>query len=116
MSRGKRIVVAVIAFLVVASPAAAIEQRVEPSGATTIERVRIVDFRFRPRSLTIERGTVVRWRNRGERNHTTTSDTNRWDSGILAPGESFRRRFRRAGTFAYHCDIHPQMTATITVT
>jgi plastocyanin len=53
--------------------------------------------------------------NRGDRTHTTTSNTSLWNH-TLAPDETFRRRFRRMGTFAYHCSIHPQMTATITVT
>ena len=70
---------------------------------------------FRPRNFSIRRGTVVRWVNRGDRSHTTTSDTSIWDSNILSPGDTFRRRFRRAGTFRYHCEIHAGMTATITV-
>ncbi|HJU57582.1 MAG TPA: cupredoxin domain-containing protein [Actinomycetota bacterium] len=78
-------------------------------------RVRIVDNRFRPRSLTIERGTRVRWVNRGSNPHTTTSNRGIWDSGTLSPGERFTRRFRRRGTFRYHCEIHPVMTARIIV-
>jgi plastocyanin len=81
-----------------------------------VVRVRIVDNAFRPRNLSIARGTVVRWVNRGDRSHTTTSDRSIWDSGTLSPGDTFRRRFRRAGTFRYHCEIHTGMTATITVT
>jgi plastocyanin len=88
----------------------------EPRGATEIVRVRIVDFRFRPVTVTIERGTVVKWKNRGDVSHTSTSDTGLWDSGTLSPGEAFRRRFRRAGTFTYHCEIHPSMEATVVVT
>ena len=87
----------------------------EPRVATQVARVRIIDFAFRPRNLTIARGTVVRWANRGARTHTTTSNTSLWNH-TLAPGETFRRRFRRRGSFAYHCTIHPQMTGTITVT
>ncbi len=58
----------------------------------------------------------MRWRNRGNNNHTTTSNTGIWDSPTLSYGESYRRRFGQRGTFNYHCDIHPSMTATITVT
>ena len=78
-------------------------------------RVRIIDNRFRPRSITIDRGTRVRWVNRGSNPHTSTSNTGIWDSGTLSPGEGFTRRFGRRGTFRYHCEIHPTMTATITV-
>lgn len=105
--------ITVAMVLVVLAPAA--EAADGPSGATVVMRVRIVDNRFRPVSLTIERGTVVKWVNRGERNHTSTSDTGVWDSGILAPDETFRRRFRRLGVFEYGCTIHAGMDATITV-
>jgi plastocyanin len=107
---------AVALALVLLAPAVGAQERgAGSSGATVVARVRIIDFAFRPGTLTIARGTVVRWVNRGNRTHTTTSNTSLWDHS-LAPGETFRRRFRRMGTFAYHCSIHPQMTATITVT
>jgi plastocyanin len=107
---------AVALFLVViAPPVGALERGDRPRGATQVASVRIIDNAFRPRSLTIVRGTVVRWVNRGSRTHTTTSNTSLWDH-TLSPGDSFRHRFRRAGTFAYHCTIHSEMRGTITVT
>ena len=68
----------------------------DPARRLRSSRVRIIDFAFRPRNLTIARGTVVRWVNRGGRTHTTTSNTSLWDH-TLAPGETFRRRFRQDG-------------------
>lgn len=103
-----------VLLVVVAPEAGALEPRSQALAARV--RVRIVDNRFRPRSITIPRGTVVRWVNRGGNNHTVTSDTGLWDSGILLTGDAFRRRFRRRGTFEYHCEIHPSMTGTVTVT
>ena len=88
----------------------------EPRGTTEVVKIRIVDNRFRNGTTTIERGTVVKWRNRGDNTHTTTSNSGVWDSGNLLPGESFRRRFRRSGTFQFHCEIHSTMRGTITVT
>lgn len=81
----------------------------------TRSRVRIVDNRFRPATITVERGTRVRWRNAGRRTHTVTADDRSFDSGRLAPGERFARRFRATGTFPYHCTVHPRMTGTIQV-
>ncbi|HEX6329880.1 MAG TPA: hypothetical protein VF129_01130 [Actinomycetota bacterium] len=77
-----------------------------------IARVRILDNRFRPRVVTVRRGTKVRWANAGRRNHTVTADDRSFDSGLLAPGDRFARRFRRTGTFTYHCTVHPRMTGT----
>jgi plastocyanin len=83
-------------------------------GTASRARVRIDDNVFRPRRITVERGTVVRWVNIGGNNHTSTSSA--WNSGVISPGDSFRRRFRRRGTFSYHCTIHANMMGTIRVT
>jgi plastocyanin len=101
--------------LAVALTTAAPGLAVEPQGANPVERIRIVDNRFRNGTITIERGTVVKWVNRGNNPHTSTSTDGVWDSGTLTSGDSFRRRFRRVGTFDYMCVIHPSMTGTITV-
>lgn len=83
--------------------------------ATTRARVRIIDFAFKPRTLHVAKGTRVKWVNRGSVSHTTTSNRDLWNSGALAPGDSFSRVFRRAGTFRYHCSIHPDMKGRIVV-
>jgi plastocyanin len=81
-----------------------------------VQRVRMVNFAFRPRSLTISAGTKVRWVDR-EGTHSTTSNSGVWDSGVLSQGEAFGRVFRKAGTFKYHCSVHPSaMRGVITVT
>ena len=108
-----RLLVLVLALSAIAVPAGA---RTDEARGGERVRGRIVDNRFSPRDITIARGTRVRWVNRGNNPHTTTSNTDLWDSGTLSSGERFTRRFGRRGTFNYHCEIHPTMTATITVT
>ena len=104
-------VIAVFAFALVV-PTAAAEQ---PLGTTETHRVRMVDGNvFRPGRITIARGDRVRWVNRDDVTHTTTSNDGLWNQ-TLAPGERFARRFRRAGTFRYHCMIHSGMTGQIIV-
>lgn len=79
----------------------------------------ISNFAFSPKTLTITAGTIVKWINKDSATHTTTSDSSdpaSWDSGQLATNASFSFTFTRAGTYSYHCAIHPYMTATITVT
>ena len=104
-----------LALVVLAPPVGARERGDGPSGATQVERVRIIDNAFRPQNITVARGTIVRWVNRGTRTHTTTSNTGAWNQ-TLSPGDTFRRRFRQAGTFRYRCTIHSGMTGRITVT
>ncbi|HEX2426249.1 MAG TPA: cupredoxin domain-containing protein [Actinomycetota bacterium] len=85
------------------------------SAATSVQRVKIVNFAFKPKTITITKGTKVKWTNRGTVNHTTTSNSGVWDSGPLAPGQTFSRLFKRAGTFRYHCSIHSTMHGKIIV-
>ena len=85
-------------------------------GSTGACVVDIRDFAFEPIELRVRTGTTVTWTNREQQvSHTSTSDGPGWDSGILAPGQSFSRTFSAAGRFPYHCEPHPNMQATIVV-
>jgi len=76
--------------------------------------VTIQSFAFTPLTITV--GDTVTWQNRDDTTHTATSDTNGFDTGQLAPGTSSRAiPFSVAGTFAYHCSIHPTMHGSIIV-
>jgi len=70
---------------------------------------------FAPDALTVDAGTTVTWTNTDSVAHTSTSDASGWDSGIVAPGGQFSRSFQTAGTFKYHCAIHPGMIGTVVV-
>jgi plastocyanin len=77
-------------------------------------------FAFSPATLTIKAGTTVTWKNTTAVGHTVTSDDGKsFDSGmanpIAAQSGTFSHTFTTAGTFAYHCEIHPFMKATIIV-
>lgn len=82
----------------------------------TVARVKIVDNAFRPRTITVSRGTRVRWRNAGTNIHSVQSKAGTWSSALLSPGDTFGHLFRKAGTFRYFCSVHPTMTGTVTVT
>ncbi len=71
---------------------------------------------FSPASLTVSVGDTVTWLNTDSMTHTVTSDTGAFDSGLLSPGDRWSYTFTQAGTYAYHCTPHPQMTGTIVVT
>ncbi|MGH2692994.1 MAG: cupredoxin domain-containing protein [Actinomycetota bacterium] len=85
---------------------------VQPASAART-RVKIVDFAFEPKRKAIPQGTKVTWTNKGDESHTVTSNTGKFDSGTLNPGESFTKRFNRTGVFKYHCEIHPEMVGKI---
>jgi plastocyanin len=67
--------------------------------------------------VTVRVGTRVTWTNRQPAiQHTVTADDGSFGSAQLSAGASFSHVFTTAGTYAYHCSIHPDMTGTVTVT
>jgi plastocyanin len=76
-------------------------------------------FTFSPKMLTIKVGTTVIWQNTTQAPHTVTSDDgktfNSGNANPVAPGTTFSFKFTAKGSFAYHCNFHPYMKATIVV-
>jgi plastocyanin len=68
-----------------------------------------------PDELDIAVGTTVTWTNTASEAHTSTSNGSGWNSGTIAPGQGFSFTFQTAGTFAYHCAIHPGMVGSVVV-
>ncbi len=86
------------------------------TGGQTVN-VSISNFAFVPATITVKVGTRVTWTNRqAGLQHTVTADDGSFDSGYLSTGSSFSHVFTKAGTYAYHCAIHPFMTGTVIVT
>jgi plastocyanin len=77
--------------------------------------VSIKNFAFNPPNTTVTPGTTVTWVNNDQTPHTATANNGAFDSGTLQPGQSYSFTFDKPGTYAYHCNIHPDMTATVTV-
>ena len=91
------------------------------TATATVARVQIIEqngmYAFSPATLMITKGTTVEWTNMSDAPHTVTSDTNAFSTtSNLSQNQSFMFTFNTAGTFAYHCNIHSYMKATITVT
>ncbi|MBI2773488.1 MAG: cupredoxin domain-containing protein [Chloroflexi bacterium] len=74
------------------------------------------EWGYDPASIEVSLGTVVTFTNVGSQFHSVTSDdpTRAFDVGA-DPGESVTVRFDRAGTWAYHCGIHPEMKGVVHV-
>jgi len=75
--------------------------------------VSIANFAFNPADVTIKVGDTMTWTNNDSVPHTVTGTG--FDSGSLAQGKTYSHKFDTAGTFDYHCSVHPSMTAKITV-
>jgi plastocyanin len=70
---------------------------------------------YSPNPLTVDVGTTVTWTNNDVMPHTSTADGGLWNSGTIAPGGRYSYTFQAAGTFPYHCGLHPGMVGTVTV-
>jgi plastocyanin len=77
--------------------------------------VGIAGFSFSPKTVTISVGDMVTWDNSDAQHHTATADDGSFDTGPISSGTPKSVTFSTAGTFAYHCSIHPRMTGSIVV-
>lgn len=128
------VIVAVFLVMAVAGPAKMIKEHSDNAGSKTSTvaapasgtgygggggggggakpEVHMRGLKFAPGTLQVARGTTVVFKNDDTAPHTVTEDGGGTvDSGVLSPGKSFTLTVN--STLKYHCDIHPQMTATI---
>jgi plastocyanin len=78
--------------------------------------VSIANFKFVPASLTVKLGTKVTVTNNDSTAHTFTADNgDSFDTGHIDPTASMTVVLSEAGTFKYHCSIHPFMHGTLVV-
>lgn len=102
-----------------AAPAAAPPApRPQPPTATGAagarHHVAVVDYAFRPASISARVGDSVVWTNQGRAPHTATA-AGAFDTGVFRAGEQRTTTLRTPGTFAFACTIHPEMTGVLTV-
>jgi plastocyanin len=78
-------------------------------------QVGIENFTFSPGDVTAAVGETITWTNEDSAPHTATLDDGACDTGNIAQGATAGLVFDAAGTYPYHCTIHPNMTGTITI-
>jgi len=75
----------------------------------------IQNMAFSPSTITVAVNTTVVWTNKDGSAHTVSSDSSLFDSGSMANGAAYSHQFTAAGTYPYHCSIHPGMKAKVVV-
>jgi plastocyanin len=77
---------------------------------------------FKLQNLTVSVGTVISWTNQDNAPHTVTHGVSpdvdfnpAFQSGTFTKGQEFFNTFNTVGTFPYFCELHPSMTAVVTV-
>lgn len=91
----------------------------QPTAAEKLS-VKISNFQFEPKELTINAGTIVEWTDVGGR-HTVEADDGSFKSDTLTAGGTFEHRFESPGVYPYYCTFHGDkhghdMAGIITVT
>lgn len=87
------------------------EQPVATASFQQAAEVSIGDNFYTPQALTVVQGTTLVWTNNGGSNHTVTSDTGVFDSGIdpanfIHSGQQYSFTFTTPGTYPYFCYLH----------
>jgi plastocyanin len=85
------------------------------SNAPTAASVSIKNMEFSPGSVSVTTGATITWMNSDTTIHTVTADDGSFNSGNISVGATYTRVFSTAGTFAYHCTLHPEMTGKVVV-
>ena len=80
------------------------------SGASTMTTTA-----YSPNPLNVTVGTTVTWTNNDNTSHTSTAINGQWSSPLIGPSGQFSTTFTTAGSFSYHCTIHPGMVGTVNV-
>jgi plastocyanin len=115
ISRRRVVTAALLAVPLAGLSRFALEQDVQAADVA----VTIMNFSFQPTPLTIPVGTTVVWTNHDMAPHTASSDPGSaftFDTGMLQPGQSGSVTFMTAGSFPYHCNVHPNMHGMVVVT
>lgn len=78
--------------------------------------VRAVDFRFELADDAVAPGARLTFANEDGAPHTMTADDGAFDSGRVEGGDTATVTApSEPGDHAFHCEIHPEMQATLTV-
>jgi predicted lipoprotein with Yx(FWY)xxD motif/plastocyanin len=103
-----------VALPPVSSPPVAVAQPQPPVQAGPPMNIRIADSNFGP-PVNLQVGDTVTWANMGASAHTVTSDNGFWDSGRLAPGQTYSFTFNAPGNYSYHDAMGSGMRGSIMV-
>jgi plastocyanin len=85
----------------------------------TNNSVLITNFAFEPHQLNVTVNSSVIWTNEDTAPHNIVSDTGapaEIKSDLFSKGQTFEFNFTQAGSYPYHCGVHPSMTGVIQVT
>jgi len=92
-------------YIAASKPAARADVAQQQAAAPQKVSVKISNFQFEPKDLTIKAGTVVEWTDALGR-HTVEADDGSFKSDTLTAGGTYEHKFDAPGVFPYFCGFH----------
>jgi plastocyanin len=89
--------------------------RADPKPAPQAHEILIRGFMYQPEVVTVHIGDTVQWKNADIVPHTVTAADKSFNSGLIAPGATWKFEPKKSGTFPYSCKPHPNMHGKLIV-
>jgi plastocyanin len=86
------------------------------AGLAANKTVNITSTAFKPKTVTINGGDTVTWKNVDTVRHQVVANNGAFASGSIAPNRIYAKRLDVAGTYGYHDALHPTLKGTVKVT
>ena len=86
------------------------------AGIAANKTVNITSTAFKPKTVTINGGDTVTWKNVDTVNHQVVANSGAFASGQIAPNRTYAKRIDTPGTYNYHDALHPTLKGTVKVT
>ena len=89
---------------------------VTPADVTVSIQGQLGTQSYAPNPINMRVGQTIAWRNADTIAHTATGDAGGFNTGVLNGGATSNpTAMMTAGSFTYHCTIHPGMIGTVVV-
>ena len=103
------------ALMIAAGTAAAVSSLPARTAQVSQHEVLIQDFVYDPALVAVRVGDVVTWANRDIVPHTVSAEDGSWDSGEIAPGETWSLIVSDGAGAVYFCVYHPGMRSRLAI-
>jgi amicyanin len=91
----------------------------DTKNAVATTAVTIQNYMFSPMVIKVKAGATVTWTNKDGVQHNVVANQPSPDAPngpLFAFNQTYSFTFKKAGTYAIHCAVHPYMHATVIVT
>ena len=108
----------VCTLIVVASGACGNDDKKSDGAVSGEPAVKIVNFQFEPKTLTVKAGSTVKWTNEDTATHSI-KDTSQLATPVspdlVGKGSIFSITYGQPGSYSYICGIHQYMSGSVQV-